>query len=176
MEKMDQRQRLLLIVALSFGFMMLLQLIFGKEPEAVSSLTGADVAASTDYTGSALLGGKEDGSFAWIIYGGTRSIWHKEKFAKTFPGEKEYRHSLAEEADALRSVITLATSDKKTKKLSPSLKQLQQLDNEGLLEAYILLARPDDGIALDYPSYLKANREKLHRYVALHVIGQSAKP
>jgi hypothetical protein len=36
--------------------------------------------------------------------------------------------------------------------------------------------RPDDGIALDYPSYLKANREKLHRYVALHVIGQSAKP
>ena len=76
----------------------------------------------------------------------------------------------------LVSVITLATSDNKTKKLSPSLMQLQQLDNEGLLEAYILLARPDDGIAVDYPAYLKANREKLHRYVALHVIGQSAKP
>jgi hypothetical protein len=53
---------------------------------------------------------------------------------------------------------------------------LQQLDNEGLLEAYILLARPDEGIAVDYPAYLKANREKLHRYVALHVIGQGAKP
>ena len=132
--------------------------------------------AKMDLDASALLGGKDDGSFAWINYGGTRSTWRKEKFARTFPGEKAYRHSLAEEADALRSVITLATSDNKTKKLSPSLMQLQQLDNEGLLEAYILLARPDDGIALDYPSYLKANREKLHRYVALHVIGQSAKP
>lgn len=132
--------------------------------------------AKMDLEASALLGGKDDGSFAWIIYGGTRSIWRKEKFAKTFPGEKDYRHSLAEEADALRSVITMATSDNKTKKLSPSLVQLQQLNNEGLLEAYILLARPDDGIAADYPSYLKANREKLHRYVALHVIGQSAKP
>ena len=132
--------------------------------------------ANVTLEAGALLGGKDDGSFAWIIYGGTRSTWRKEKFAKTFPGEKDYRHSLAEEAEAFRSVIALATSDNKTKKLSPSLRQLQQLDNEGLLEAYILLARPDDGIALDYPSYLKANREKLHRYVALHVIGQSAKP
>jgi tetratricopeptide (TPR) repeat protein len=132
--------------------------------------------AEVNLDAGALLGGKDDGSFAWIIYGGTRSVWRTEKFAKTFPGEKTYRHSLAEEADALRSVISLATRDNKTKGLSPSLAQLQQLDNEGLLEAYILLARPDDGIAVDYPSYLKTNREKLHRYVALHVIGQSAKP
>ncbi|MEO7970655.1 MAG: tetratricopeptide repeat protein [bacterium] len=132
----------------------------------------ADVSLAT----SAVLGGKDDGSFAWIIYGGTRSIWRTAKFAKTFPGEKTYRHSLAEEADALRSVISLATRDNKTKQLSPSLGQLQQLDNEGLLEAYILLARPDDGIVVDYPAYLKANREKLHRYIALHVIGQTTKP
>jgi tetratricopeptide (TPR) repeat protein len=124
----------------------------------------------------ALMSNNDDGSFAWIIYGGTRSIWRTEKFAKTFPSEKTYRHSLAEEADALRSVIALATKDDKTKNLSPSLVQLQQLDTEGLLEAYILLARPDDGIAVDYPAYLKANREKLHRYVALHVIGQHGKP
>jgi tetratricopeptide (TPR) repeat protein len=132
--------------------------------------------AQINLDASALLGGKDDGSFAWISYGATRSTWRKEKFAKTFPGEKVYRHSLAEEADALRSVIALATVDKKTKKLSPSLVQLQQLDSEGLLEAYILLARPDDGIAADYPTYLKANREKLHRYVAQHVIGGSSKP
>jgi tetratricopeptide (TPR) repeat protein len=125
---------------------------------------------------SALLGGKDDGSFAWISYGATRSTWHKEKFAKAFPGERAYRHSLAEEADALRSVIALATVDKKTKKLSASLTMLKQLDDEGLLEAYILLARPDDGIAADYPAYLKANREKLHRYVAQHVIAQGARP
>lgn len=132
--------------------------------------------AQINLDASALLGNKDDGSFAWISYGATRSTWRKEKFAKTFPNEKVYRHSLAEEADALRSVIALATVDKKAKKLSPSLAQLQQLDGEGLLEAYILLARPDDGIGADYPYYLKANREKLHRYVAQHVIGQSAKP
>ena len=131
--------------------------------------------AKINLDASALLGGKDDGSFAWIIYGTTRSSWHKEKFAKAFPNERGYRHSLAEEVDALRSVIKLATADKKTKNLSPSLALLKQLDDEGLLEAYILLAHPDDGIAVDYPAYLQANREKLHRYVAQHVIGTSAK-
>jgi len=132
--------------------------------------------AQVNLDASALLRGKDDGSFAWISYGATRSTWRKEKFAKVFPNERAYRHSLAEEADALRSVILLATTDKKTKKLSPSLAMLKQLDDEGLLEAYILLAQPDDGIAADYAVYLKANRDKLHRYVAQHVIGQVVKP
>src|SRR5258708_3192404 len=48
----------------------------------------------------ALLGGKNDGSFAWITYGVTRSSWKREKFAKAFPQETNYRHSLPEEADA----------------------------------------------------------------------------
>lgn len=132
--------------------------------------------AKINLDASALLGGKDDGSFAWISYGATRSVWHKEKFAKVFPNERAYRHSLAEEADALRSVVALAAVDKKSKKLSPSLAKLKQLDDEGLLEAYILLAQPDDGIAADYPAYLQANREKLHRYVAEHVIGNGSKP
>lgn len=118
------------------------------------------------------LSAPDDGSFAWIIYGATRSAWRKEKFAKAFPNERVYRHSLAEEAAALRRVVSLAATDQKTKILSPSLAILKQLDEEGLLEAYILLAQPDEGIAADHPAYLKANREKLHRYVALHVIGK----
>jgi tetratricopeptide (TPR) repeat protein len=132
--------------------------------------------AQINLDASALLGEKDDGSFAWISYGVTRSTWRKEKFAKVFPNERVYRHSLAEEADALRSVIVLATGDKKTKKLSPSLAKLKQLDDEGFLEAYILLAQPDDGIAADYIVYLKANREKLHRYVAQYVIGNNSRP
>jgi tetratricopeptide (TPR) repeat protein len=132
--------------------------------------------AKINLDAGALLGGKDDGSFAWISYGATRSVWRKEKFAKVFSNESAYRHSLAEEADALRSVIALATADKKSKKLSPSLTKLKHLDDEGLLEAYILLARPDEGIAADYPTYLKANREKLRRYVADHVIGNDSKP
>src|SRR5258708_6812242 len=118
----------------------------------------------------ALMGGKDDGSFAWISYGATRSIWHKEKFARTFPNEKTYRHSLAEEADALRSVLAAATADKKSKGLSPSLTKLKKLDQQGLLEAYLLMARADDGIAVDHPAYLKDNRDKLRRYVMEYVL------
>ena len=123
--------------------------------------------AKINLDASALLGG-DDGSFAWISYGATRSKWHKETFAQKFPGQK-YRHSLAEEAEALRSVITLATSDKKTKTLSPALVKLKKLNDEGLLEAYILLAKPDNGIALDHPAYLKENREKLRQYTVQYV-------
>lgn len=126
--------------------------------------------AKINLDASALLGGKDDGSFAWISYGATRSAWRKEKFARTFPNEKAYRHSLAEEADALRSVISVATADKKNKKLSPSLTRLKKLDEEGLLESYILLARPDDGIAQDHPAYLKQNRDKLRNYMMQYVV------
>ena len=126
--------------------------------------------AKIDLDVSVLLGGKDDGSFAWISYGATRSAWHKGKFAQTFPNEKSYRHSLPEEADALRSVIAMATSEKKVKKLSPSLAKLKKLNDEGLLEAYVLLARADEGIAQDHPAYLKQNRDKLRRYVVEFVL------
>ena len=116
----------------------------------------------------------DDGSSSWLVYGITRSAWQKEKFAKTFPNEKTYRHSLAEEAEAIRSVLTLAQAagdkDKKPKTLSPSLATLKKLNDEGLLEAYILLARPDQGIAQDYAEYLRTNRDNLRRYVADYVI------
>ena len=147
-----------------------------------TQLAHPDIAIPTDVTfdekgdakinldAGALLGGKDDGSFAWISYGATRSTWRKEKFAKTFPNEKTYRHSLVEEADALRSVISVATADKKDKKLSPSLMRLKKLDDEGLLESYILLARPDDGIAQDHAAYLKQNRDKLRRYMVQYVV------
>ena len=126
--------------------------------------------ANISLDASALSGGKDDGSFAWIAYGGTRSSWHKEKFAQAFPNEKVYRHSLAEEAEALRSVIVLATADKKVKTLSPSLQKLRKLNDDGVLEAYILLARADNGIAQDHPEYLKANRDKLRRYMLQYVL------
>lgn len=123
-----------------------------------------------DLDASVFPGGKDDGSFGWIAYGTTRTEWRKEKFAKTFPKEKTYRHSLAEEADALRVVITLATSDKKLKNLNPSLARLKKLNDEGLLEAYILFARADRGIAEDYPVYLAQNRDKLRRYVVEYIL------
>ncbi len=118
----------------------------------------------------ALAGDKNDGAFAWIAYGATRTTWQKEKFAKAFPKETKYRHSLPEEADALRSVVHIATADKKVKTLSPSLAALKKLDDAGLLEAYILLVKADQGIAVDYPGYLKQNHDKLYRYVVEYLL------
>lgn len=126
--------------------------------------------AKIDLDAGTLLSSTDDGSFAWISYGVTRSHWRKEKFAKTFPSETVYRHSLAEEADALRSVISTAASDKRTKILNASLAGLKKLDDDGLLEAYVLIARADEGIAQDHPAFLKQNRDKLRRYVMEYVL------
>jgi hypothetical protein len=54
--------------------------------------------------------------------------------------------------------------------LNPALVKLKRLNDEGLLEAYILLARPDNGIAADHPAYLKENRDKLRRYMIQYVM------
>jgi tetratricopeptide (TPR) repeat protein len=113
---------------------------------------------------------QDDGSFAWIGYGLSRTAWRKEKFAQTFPKETAYRHSLAEEADALRKVLSIATTDKRTKTLNPSLAKLKKLNDEGLLEAFLLLARADQGIAQDHRAYLATNRAVLRRYVIEYVL------
>ena len=114
--------------------------------------------------------GQEDGTFAWMGYGPARIAWRKEKFARTFPKETAYRHSLAEEVDALRSVISVAAGDKRTKTLNPSLARLKKLNDEGLLEAYLLMARADQGIAQDHRAYLATNRALLRRYVIEYVL------
>ncbi len=62
----------------------------------------------------------------------------------------------------------------KVKVLDASLANLVKLNDAGLLEAYILLARPDDGIAHDYAAYRKTNRDKLRRYVVEYVIERNA--
>ncbi len=79
---------------------------------------------------------EEDGSFAWTAYWLKRALWRNEKFAQAFPKEKAYRHSLAEESDAIRSVLLLAIGGKKVKNLNPALAKLKKLNDEGLLEAY----------------------------------------
>lgn len=108
-----------------------------------------------------------ESSKAWLAYSVTRENWRRENFAKNFPSEKTYRHSLQEEASALRSVLKSA----KEQNLSNSqFDILQKLDGEGLLEAYILMAHPDEGIILDHEAYLKTNRDKLRQYVLNYVI------
>ncbi len=103
----------------------------------------------------------------WLDYLNTRKVWKNDKFAKTYTKEKQYRHSLAEETESLRAVIKAAQIRKSRNK---QFETLGKLDNEGLLEAYILLARANKGIAEDHPDYLKSNRPKLRQYVANYLI------
>jgi tetratricopeptide (TPR) repeat protein len=108
-----------------------------------------------------------DGSSNWLMYDLTRIAWSKGDFFKNYPDEKTYRHSLKEEVTALRLVAEAAAKDLnsgKVKKLELSLEMLVKLNETGLLEAYVLFARPDQGIARDYPAYRAANRDKLRRY------------
>lgn len=108
-------------------------------------------------------------SKAWLAYSLARDAWYKEKFAKAFPKETTYRHSLQEEAESIRSMLASA---KEQKLEHPHFVVLQKLDDEGLLESYILLAQADEGIASDHPGYLKANRPKLRQYVLKYVISK----
>ena len=120
-----------------------------------------------------LLGGKNDKSgaaAAWMMYGMIRAGWQSE-FAKEYPAEKTYRHSLKEEAAALRGALEAVKSRKAgDKNIDPSLQVLRQLEKEGLLEAFILLALPDEGIAHDFAAYRKTNTENLRRYVKLYLM------
>lgn len=108
-----------------------------------------------------------DGSNNWLMYDFTRMAWQKGDFFKNYPDEKAYRHSLKEEATALRMVAEACSKDLrsgKVKALEPSLDSLVQLNDAGFLEAFVLFARADQGIARDYAAYRKDNREKLRRY------------
>jgi len=115
-----------------------------------------------------------DGSNEWLMYDLTRLAWSKGEFFKNYPEEKVYRHSLKEEATALRLVAEAAAKDLKSgkvKTLEVSLDNLVKLNESGMLESYILFAHPDQGIARDYPAYRTANRDKLRRYWLDVVIG-----
>jgi tetratricopeptide (TPR) repeat protein len=109
----------------------------------------------------------KDGSNEWLMYGITRAAWQTNEFARNYPNEQAYRHSLKEEAAALRMVAEACAKDLKSgrvKMLEPSLETLVKLNDAGLLEAFILFARADQGIARDYAAYRAANRDKLRKY------------
>ncbi len=145
------------------------------EIQVPTSVSDQDGKTTINLDMSALMGNKDndDGGFSWIAYGATRADWSKEKFAKEFPQERAYRHTLREEAEALHAVADMARQqlkDGKIKKLSPSLANLVKLDEAGLLEPYVFYTRVDRGIAQDYAAYRREHRDKLQRYWAEFVV------
>jgi len=114
--------------------------------------------------------GKKDGMDAWIVYEGVRIEWKNKTFKEKYPQEKDYRHSLAEESDALATMASriseeLDAKEIKLEDLNPQLATLIKLNREGLIECYVLLGHPDLGIAQDYDAYRKDHRDKLVAYM-----------
>ena len=121
----------------------------------------------------------EETSTLWLSYGLAKAKWRGDEFKKRFPQEKQYRHSLAEEADALTLAATVWTevneSDKKKKKTAPPPKDpnlilLLKLYQTKMIEPYVLLNAADDGIAPDYAGYREKNRSKLEQYLSEFVV------
>jgi tetratricopeptide (TPR) repeat protein len=127
----------------------------------------------------------QETSTLWLSYGLAKAGWRGDEFKKHFPAEKQYRHSLAEEAGALTLAATVWTeaneSDKKKKKATsppkdPNLILLLKLYQAKMIEPYVLLNAADDGIAQDYAGYREKNREKLEQYLSDFVVPSLEKP
>jgi len=127
----------------------------------------------------------DDTSTLRLSDGQAKVKWRSDEFKKQFPAEKQYRHSLAEEAEALTTAATVWTevneSEKKKKKASsvpkdPNLVLLLKLYQAKMIEPYVLLNAADDGIAQDYSSYREKNREKLEQYLSEFVVPSLGKP
>lgn len=114
---------------------------------------------------------KHPGTSAWMMYSMSRSLFQSETFAKQFPNEKNYRHTLKEEDDALNTVLESLKGQKiNPKKLDESLRNLVELGNAGMLDCWILFHAADEGIAQDYPAYRAEHRQLLHDYLARYVV------
>jgi tetratricopeptide (TPR) repeat protein len=132
-----------------------------KDHDVIVSVDGAIASESVD-------------TAAWTAYAVNRSGWMIAKFKANFPGESAYRHTLAEEAGALHTMVTVLTglAEKKDggKPSDPALERLMKIDQAGLLEAYVLIERADEGIARDYAAYRSVHRDKLLRYLDEYVV------
>jgi hypothetical protein len=118
-----------------------------------------------------------DLSSAWQTYYSVKSDWKKgARFAKQFPQEAEYRHSLPEESEALTSaakVLEKLKEDTNTAKLisdNPAAGLLLKLYEAGLLDPYVLFSLGDDDIAKDFVAYRAKNRDKLETYMDAFVM------
>lgn len=116
-------------------------------------------------------------STVWQAYRSVRNNWQQNgEFKKRFGQEKEYRHTLAEESEALIAaarVLQKLQEDKKTGELvtnGAALSLLLELYHAGLIEPYVLFSLGDAGIARDYAAYRARNRDKLEEYLDKFVV------
>ena len=121
--------------------------------------------------------GTPDVARVWRTYHAVRADWQQGgEFQKHFPAEKEYRHSLPEESEALTAaarVLMQIQPDGKVTELvtsDQSISVLMRLCQAGLIEPYVLFSLGDAGIAEDYDSYRAKSRPRLEEYMDKFVV------
>jgi hypothetical protein len=121
---------------------------------------------------------------AWHAYREVAARWHGggKEFRKHYPDEKQYRHSLREEADALTAaagVLEKLARDSRSAGLikdDPSASLLLRLHGAGVIEPYVLFSLGDRGIWRDYAPYRARNRDKLQAYLEQFVVPPGKPP
>jgi tetratricopeptide (TPR) repeat protein len=148
-----------------------------KLPQAPTPTPGGKKGDLTITIDPATIKDTKAGSAAWLMYGMTRTLWRNSKFAKEYPNEKEYRHSLGEEADALHMVL-LSLKEQKipADPIDPSFHDLLDLGNAGMIEPFVLLSIPDQEIAKDYAAYRAQHRDLLHAYIEKYLVHRNSQP
>jgi hypothetical protein len=110
-------------------------------------------------------------SGVWLVYATTRLKWQQAEFKKQFPEEAAYRHTMAEEVDALGQAAKVMTGAKPEAMAGdPDLHLLKKLADAQMLEPYVLLSVPDRGIAIEYFAYREKNRKQLEEYLSQFVV------
>jgi len=109
----------------------------------------------------------------WMIYSMTRATWRTSEFKKRFPDEKQYRHTLVEESEALRTAATMidtGNSKKSNAAADPDIVLLKRLYDATMIEPYVLLSAPDREIAADYAAYREQHRVQLEQYLSEFIV------
>jgi tetratricopeptide (TPR) repeat protein len=117
---------------------------------------------------------------AWQAYYSVKVRWRNGvSFHERYPREPIYRHSLAEESDALsaaaKTLHRLAAQDKGAQAVNsdPIAPLLLRVYEAGLIDAYVLFSLGDDGIAQDYTAYRATHRAQLESYLDRFVMPQA---
>src|SRR5271155_675455 len=95
------------------------------------------------------------------------------RFKETYPLEPQYRHSLAEETEALSaatSVLDESSAKTSGKPADADLLLLEPIAEAKMLEPYILFNAADQGISKDYAAYRETHRPQLEEYLSRFVV------
>lgn len=130
-----------------------------------------ELRATLGKDGKSILVDGSDFSAPWLAYPTSKLLYRSQTYPKLFPGQP-YRHTLAEETEALGEVASVAAQLQETGKLSPDsdLSLLIRLHKEGLLEPFVLFSRADQEIMEDFESYRESHRDKLVKFIVDYVV------